>query len=101
MRDLKVLIAHKDNIAELLREAYPKMNQQYFALEEMDMPRVMLKNSIAKYEELNGAFTTALGVKESLVAKLKAYEVCKPIVEDDLETDDPVKSLAGSFQPAF
>jgi hypothetical protein len=88
VKDLKVLLAHKDRIAELLK-SIPKMNRQYFALEDMDVPRVMLKNSISKYDELRGAFATALGVKDALLSKLqKAYEVCKPIVEDDLDSDD-------------
>ena len=90
VRDVKVLLAHKDDVAELLK-SIPKINQKYFALDDIDVPRVMIKNSISKFEELKGAFSTALTIKESLKAKLqKAYEVCKTVVEDDLG-DDPVK----------
>jgi len=90
VRDLKVLIAHKDDIGDLLK-SIPKINQKYFGLEDIDVPRVMIKNSISKFEELKGAFSTALNIKDTLKTKLqKAYEVCKTIVEDDLG-DDPVK----------
>ncbi|MEP7319573.1 MAG: hypothetical protein ABI921_12555, partial [Panacibacter sp.] len=63
VRDVKILLAHKDKIAELLK-SIPKINQQYFALEDLDMPRPMLKNTVAGMNELQGAFTAALNIKE-------------------------------------
>ncbi|MES1223236.1 MAG: hypothetical protein ABUT20_47520, partial [Bacteroidota bacterium] len=90
VRDLKVLLAHKDDVAELVK-SIPKINQKYFGLDDIDVPRVMIKNSITKSEELRGAFSSALNIKDSMKSQLqKAYEVCKTIVEDDLGTD-PVK----------
>lgn len=90
VKDLKVLLAHKDQLAEIL-QSIPAQNKNYFALDDIDMPRAMLKKSIKKHDDLKGIFTSALNVKASLIKSLeKAYEVCKPIVEDDLGSNDPV-----------
>lgn len=91
VREIKILLAHKDDLGELLK-SIPKMNREYFSLGDIDIPRVMIKNSISKFEELRGAFTTALTVKENIKSVLqKAYEVCKPVVEDEFGTNEPVK----------
>jgi hypothetical protein len=91
VRDIKVLLAHKDQVGELLK-SIPKLNQKYFALDEIDVPRVMIKNTISKFEELRGAFGVALGIKDTLKARLqKAFEVCKPLVEDELGSDNPAR----------
>lgn len=89
VKELKVLLAHKDQLAELLK-SLPMMNRNYFSLDDIDVPRVMLKKSIKKYDELKGVFTSALNVKQSLVDSLeKAFEICKSIVIDDLNSDNP------------
>ncbi len=90
VKDLKVLLAHKDQLAEIL-QSIPTQNKNYFALDDIEMPRAMLKKSVKKHDDLKGIFISALNVKESLIKSLeKAYEVCKPIVEDDLGSNDPV-----------
>jgi predicted nucleic acid-binding Zn-ribbon protein len=89
VKDLKVLLAHKDQLAEL-RKSIPVMNRNYFSLEDVDVPRVMLKKTIKKYDELKGAFSSALHVQQSLADSLeKAFEVCKTFVTDDLNGDNP------------
>jgi hypothetical protein len=91
VREIKVLLAHKDQVAELLK-SIPKINRNYFSLDDIDTPRVMLKNTVSKFDELRGAFASALTVKDELKSKLqKGYEVCKAIVEDDMGSTDPVK----------
>lgn len=100
VRELKVLIAHKDNIAELLN-SIPKMNREYFSLDDMVMPRVMFSNSISKYDELQGAFRSALAIKDALVNNLsKAYQVCKPVIEDDLDADDTIAAWKQGIENA-
>ena len=38
VRDIRVLLAHKDQVGELLK-SIPKLNQKYFTLDEIDVPR--------------------------------------------------------------
>ena len=101
VRDVKILLAHKDKIAELLK-SIPKINQRYFALEDIDMPRPMLKNTVSSINELQAAFSTALNIKDSLKANMqKAYEICKPLVEDDLNSNDPAKDWSDLLEQHF
>lgn len=101
VRDIRILLAHKDQVGELLK-SIPKLNQKYFALDEIDVPRVMIKPTVDKFDELRGAFGVALGVKETLKAKLqKAFEVCKPLVEDELGSDNTVREWADLLDQHF
>lgn len=101
VREIKVMLAHKDQVSELLK-SIPKINRSYFSLDDIDTPRVMLKNSVSKFDELRGAFAAALSVKDELKTKLqKAYDVCKLIVEDDMTSADPVKEWNDLLEQHF
>ena len=91
IRHLKVLLAHKDDI-KILLQTIPPINKNYFALEDIFIPRVMINKNIAKYEDLNGAFKAALSIKEELKTKItKAFQVCKLMVDDDFNGADPTE----------
>lgn len=95
VKELKVLLVHKDQLAELLT-SIPEQNKNYFSLDDIDPPRVMIKKTMKKYEDIKGAFSSALNVKDSIVGLLgKAYEVCKNIVDDELNSSNPVEAWKG------
>lgn len=90
IRQLKVLIAHKDEVRALLA-TIPKLNQNYFALEDIYVPRVKIRNTITQFSELSAAFQTVLNIRNEIKTRLaRAYEVCKPLVEDEFNGADPV-----------
>ena len=88
-KDLKVLLVHKNNMRALL-SSIPTLNKNYFALEDLNVPRVKILNTIDTYTELNAAFNAALSVREDIKGRLaRAYEVCKPLIEDEFPNGDP------------
>ena len=101
VKELKVLLVHNDQVAVLLK-SIPVQNKNYFSLEDTDVPRMLLKKTIKKYDDLKGAFTTALNTKETLAVLLeKAYAVCKPVVEDELNSTDPVNTWKELLKKQF
>ncbi|MBE9586604.1 hypothetical protein IM792_19300 [Mucilaginibacter sp. JRF] len=88
-KNLKVLLIHKNNM-RLLLQSMPATNTDYFSLEDIAIPRVVVSTAIDTYAELNASFTNALIIKDDIKAKLsKAYQVCKPIVEGEFANGDP------------
>ncbi|WP_423147178.1 hypothetical protein [Rubrolithibacter danxiaensis] len=89
VKNLKVLLVHKSNMAILL-QSLPATNKDYFGLEDIRIPRVILRPGITTYAGLNAAFNEAFIIKDDIKSKLqKAYQACKPIVEDEFEGGDP------------
>jgi hypothetical protein len=89
VKDLKVLLVHKTNMGSLL-QSMPVMNKDYFSLEDMHIPRVVVSTAIDTFNELNASFNNVLSVKDDIKAKLiKAYQTCQAIVEDEFEEGDP------------
>ena len=101
MKELQVLLIHKSNIGSLL-QSLPAMNKDYFALADLDIPRVVVNTGIDKYAELSSAFANALTVKDDIIDKLtKAYQTCKLIVEDDFEGGDPTGNWKSLLNDQF
>jgi hypothetical protein len=89
VKDLKVLLVHKNNVRTLL-QSMPSMNKDYFALDDLNIPRVTISTAIDTYAELNASFNNVLAVKDDIKNKLtKAYQVCQLIVEDEFDSGDP------------
>lgn len=89
VKDLKVLLVHKNNVRTLL-QSMPSMNKDYFALDDLNIPRVTVSTAIDTYAELNASFNNVLAVKDDIKNKLtKAYQVCQLIVEDEFDSGDP------------
>lgn len=101
IRLLKVLLAHKDDVTLLLK-TIPPINKNYFALDDIFVPRVMFNKNISKSEELNGAFKAALSIKEELKTKItKAYQVCRPMVDDEFSGADPTEEWKNLLDEHF
>ena len=66
--ELKVLLIHKNNMKSLLA-SIPVVNRNYFALDDIAVPRVNVRTTIDTYPELNAAFNDALTVKEEIKNK--------------------------------
>ncbi|MXV49676.1 hypothetical protein GS399_01730 [Pedobacter sp. HMF7647] len=89
VKELKVLLVHKNNVNTLL-QSMPSLNKDYFALDDLNIPRVTVSTAIDTYAELNASFNNALAIKDDIKAKLaKAYQTCQLIVEDEFEAGDP------------
>jgi len=100
-KDLKVLLVHKNNMRGLL-SSLPALNKNYFALEDINVPRVSVKNTIDTYAELNAAFNAVLSVKEDIKGRLfKAYEICKPIIEEEFPNGDPASNWSSLLDQHF
>jgi hypothetical protein len=100
-KELKVLLVHKNNMRGLL-SSMPGLNKNYFALEDLSVPRVSVKNTIDTYAELNAAFNAVLSVREDIKGRLsKAYEVCKLIVEDEFPNGDPAPNWSSLLDQHF
>jgi len=101
VKDLKLMLVHKDQLSELLK-SLPEQNKNYFSLEDIDVPRVLISKNIRKYDDLKGAFNAALNVRDNLVALLeKAYNISKLLVEDDLNSTDPVAAWQELLKKQF
>jgi len=89
VRELKVLLVHKDNLKTLL-QSIPPLNKNYFSLEDMTMPRAIVNTSITQLNQLNTAFTNALTIKSEIQEKLvKAYQTCQVVLQDEFDGGDP------------
>ncbi len=100
-KELKVLLVHKNSM-RLLLQSIPAINKNYFALDDLNIPRVSVKNTIDTYAELNAAFNNALVVKEDIKSKLtKAYQQCKPIIEDEFDGSDPTTNWGSLIDQHF
>ena len=100
-KELKVLLVHRENMRFLL-QSMPAMNSNYFAMEDLHVPRVSIQNTIDTYAELNAAFSNALVVKDEIKTKLgNAYRICKPIVDDDFDDTDPTTSWSTLLDQHF
>jgi len=89
VRELKVLLIHKNNMKSLLA-SIPVVNRNYFALDDIAVPRVNVRTTIDTYPELNAAFTDSLVVKEDIKNKLlKAYQICRLMLDDEFGGVDP------------
>ncbi|MDB5014902.1 MAG: hypothetical protein JWQ25_3104, partial [Daejeonella sp.] len=89
VKNLKVLLVHKNNAGTLL-QTMPAMNKDYFALEDINIPRVTVSTAIDTFIELNASFNNVLSIKEDIKTKLiKAYQVCQTVVEDEFDNGDP------------
>lgn len=89
VKDLKVLLVHKNTIGNLL-QSMPAMNKDYFSLQDLHIPRVTISTAIDTFNELNASFNNVLSVKEDIKAKLiKAYQTCQAVVEDEFDNGDP------------
>lgn len=88
IRKLKVLLAPKDALLNL-PASIPRINEDYFALADIKVPRVKVNPAIDKYGELTDAFKTAVnGYGEIKIRLAAAWEACKPVVADEFNTDD-------------
>lgn len=101
MREQRVLLIHKNDVGTLL-QSIPQVNKDYFALDDIFVPRVMIDQNISLYEQLKNAFVQSLLIKDDIKQKLSlAFQTCKPILEDDFQ-NDPVTDwnnlLDGSFK---
>ena len=100
-KDMKVLLVHKNSM-RLLLQSIPPINKNYFALDDLNIPRVSVKNTIDTYAELNAAFNNALVVKEDIKTKLtKAYQQCKPLIEDEFDGSDPTSNWSSLIDQHF
>jgi hypothetical protein len=89
VKDLKVLLVHKTNVGQLL-QSMPALNKDYFALEDIHIPRLTVSTAIDTFNELNASFNNVLSIKEDIKAKLiKAYQTCQTLVEDEFDNGDP------------
>lgn len=89
VKDLKVLLVHKSNARTLL-QTMPAMNKDYFALDDIQIPRVMVSTAIDTFSELNASFNNVLTIKDDIKAKLiKAYQICQTVIEDEFDNGDP------------
>ncbi|RYE53736.1 MAG: hypothetical protein EOP48_13755, partial [Sphingobacteriales bacterium] len=101
VKDLKVLLVHKKNGGTLL-QTMPAMNKDYFALTDIDIPRVIVSTAIDTYKELNASFNNVLAIKEDIKTKLiKAYQVCQTVVEDDFPNGDPTRDWSSLLDQHF
>ncbi|ETZ22014.1 hypothetical protein [Pedobacter sp. V48] len=101
VKELKILLIHKNNIGALL-QSMPSMNKDYFSLDDLNIPRVVVNTDLDTYKELNASFNNALVVKDDIIAKLtKAYQVCKLVVEDDFEGGDPTEKWKSLLEEQF
>lgn len=101
LRELKVLLVHKDEIQRLL-QTIPPANEEYFSTSPITMPRVKIQTAIDTYQELNDAFNNTFSIKEELKEKLtKAYQVCKTVVEDEFQDGDPTPFWATRIDEHF
>ena len=101
VKDLKLMLVHKDQLSELLK-SLPEQNTNYFSLDDIDVPRVLISKNIRKYDDLKGAFNSALSARDSLAALLeKAYNICKPLIEDELNSPDPVSVWQEQLKKQF
>ncbi len=89
VRELKVLLIHKNDMRALL-QSIPPLNKNYFALDDIAMPRALIKTYVSQYAELNAAFTNALSIKSEIKEKLvKAYQTCQTVLQDEFDGGDP------------
>jgi hypothetical protein len=89
VKDLKVLLIHKNNMKALLA-SIPVVNRNYFSLEDIAVPRVSIRTTVDTYPELNAAFNDSLAVKEDIKNKLlKAYQICRLMLDDEFGGVDP------------
>ena len=101
VKELKVLLIHKNNAGNL-QQRLPGLNKDYFALEELNVPRVAISTDINTYAELNGSFNNALAIRDEIKTKLtKAYQVCQKIVEDDFDAGDPTTQWSNLLDQQF
>jgi len=92
IRELKVLLVHKSNVRALL-ETVPGINENFFELSDISVPRVNIRTTIDTHEELKAAFNESFVVKEEIKAKLsKAYQVCKLMLDNEFGGVDPTTS---------
>jgi hypothetical protein len=100
-KELKVLLVHKTNMGQLL-QSIPVINKHYFALDDIRIPRVNISTTIDSFTELNASFNNALVVKEDIKTKLtKAYQVCKPMLEDEFNGTDPTTEWGALMDQHF
>ncbi len=91
-KELRTLLVHKDQV-RLLLQSMPDVNKNYFALEDISVPRVNLRTTVDTYDELNAAFNDSLVIKEDIKSKLlKAYQVCSLMLEDQFGSADPTSN---------
>ncbi len=89
MKDLKVLLIHKNNMKSLLG-SIPVVNRNYFSLEDIAVPRVNIRTTVDTYAELSAAFNDSLVVKEDIKNKLlKAWQICRLMLDDEFAGVDP------------
>ena len=101
VKELKVLLVHKNNVRTLL-QSMPTMNKDYFSLDDLNIPRVVVSTAIDTVAELNASFNNVLAIKEEIKAKLtNAYKVCQLIVEDEFESGDPTTGWATQLDQVF
>jgi hypothetical protein len=101
VKNLKVLLVHKNNAGTLL-QTMPAMNKDYFALEDIDVPRVTVSTAIDTFTELNASFNNALSIKDDIKNKLiKAYQVCQSAVEEEFDNGDPTSGWSTLLDQHF
>ena len=101
IRQLKVLIVHKDNL-RLLLQSIPPINQNYFSLDDIFMPRVMINKSVDKYSELNTAFNNVLAIKKEIQDRFtKAFQVCRLIIDEEFDGGDPTTEWNNLMEEQF
>ena len=101
VKDLKVLLVHKTSIGSLM-QSMPAMNKDYFALQDIHIPRVVISTAIDTFNELNASFNNILSIKEEVETKLiKAYQTCQAIVEDEFEDGDPTTAWSSLLAQHF
>ncbi|TKK69879.1 hypothetical protein FC093_07325 [Ilyomonas limi] len=89
VRELKVLLIHKDNLSALL-QSIPPLNKNYFALDDIAMPRAIITTAISQYAELNTSFTNTFSIRSEIKEKLvKAYQTCQVVLQDEFDGVDP------------
>ena len=101
IKELKVLLIHKNNIGALL-QSLPKANIDYFSMEDLNIPRVIVNTELDTFKELNVAFNNALSVSSDIDSKLKkAYEICKLIVDQDFPNGNPTAAWSDLLKEQF
>ena len=101
VKDLKVLLLHKTSIGSLM-QSMPAMNKDYFALEDIHIPRVVVSTAIDTFSELNASFNNLLSVKDEIKTKLiKAYQTCQAVVEDEFDEGDPTTAWSTLLDQHF
>ncbi len=101
VRQMKVLMLHKDNM-KLLLQSLPAINQNYFALDDIFIKRLQIDKNVDKFSELSAAFNNVLAVKKEIQEKLgKAFQVCKLIVGDEFDGGDPTSEWNNLLEDHF